>query len=260
MSHGKISPITHTSQGSFRLFSWVARSRAASWKLLKQVFWKYSMLLLGPMAFSKEWQYLQIKYLFKHLYAFSLQNLCLLGLSARTLNPSYKIRRTFPTLQRQNLLWMNRHLFFALICLEVLDLVLATVICNFDFWTGLLQCRLHGPILSFHTRNHTCCIVLLFCPGKRSKQNDTILSPLCCWVRLRMSIKMHRTCSVWLSWICMLSQPLKPNELSELAVYRFTFLEHTELSERKVSHCPDAIGGWQGNNASLVLWKKRSRL
>lgn len=155
---------------------------------------------------------------------------------------------------------MNKLLFFAFICLKVLDLVLATVICNFGFWTRLSQCRLHRPILSFHTRNYSCSIVLLSCPGTKSKQNDIILSPLYFRVRFGVSIVICRTCSLQLYWNCVLFWPLRPSEVPELAVYRFTFLEHTEFSEIKISHCPDATGGWQGNNVSLVLWNKRSRV
>lgn len=251
MTPGTVSPITQTSQESFCLFTGNAQTKALSWKLLKQVFWKNCLLLLDPVAFSKEWQYLQIKYLFKYLYVFSLQNLCLLGLSARTLNPSYKICPTSPTLQLKKLLRMNEHLFF---CLDLLKSF------RFSSCYSYLQLWLLDWIVAMQTawsymRNYSCCIVLLSCPGKKSKQNDIILSPLYFWVRFSVSIVICRTWSVWLSWNCVLSWPMRPNEVPELAVYRFTFLEHTEHCEIKVSHCSDATSGWQGNNVSLVLWK-----
>lgn len=96
MTHGTASPVTLTSQESYCLFTGTAQTRAGSWKFLKQVFSKNSTLLLDLVPFSKEWHYQQIKYLFRYLYVFSLRNLCLLGLSARTLNPSYKMCTTFP--------------------------------------------------------------------------------------------------------------------------------------------------------------------
>lgn len=57
MTHGAVSPVTQTSQEPFGLYTGIAQTRAASWKLLKQVIWKSSVLLLDPVAFSKEWQH-----------------------------------------------------------------------------------------------------------------------------------------------------------------------------------------------------------
>lgn len=70
-----------------------------------------------------------------------------------------------------------------------------------------------------------------FLSWKKIKNNDITFSSMYFCMRFSVLIVICRTYPVWLSWNCVLPWPLRPNQVLQPTVYRFTFLEHAERSQ-----------------------------